>query len=78
MNGSQKSYIYRNEDAEEDNLEEVLNFQNGEGDSGEEDDDDDAETAPNSEREDESQMCKDSKSVLSTEILEKLDNLLNS
>ena len=76
ISDDEEDSLEEDEDAEEDNLEEVLNFQNGEGD--EEDDDDDAETAPNSEREDESQMCKDSKSVLSTEILEKLDNLLNS
>ena len=78
ISDDEEDSMEKDEDTEEDNLEEVLNFQNGESDSGEEDDDDDAETAPNSEREDESQMCKDSKSVLSTEILEKLDNLLNS
>ena len=56
------------EEASEDNLEDVLNFENDE-------DDGDSETAPNSDQEDENEEFA---SVMSTEMLEKLNNLLSS
>ena len=58
------------EEASEDNLEDVLNFENDE-----DDDDGDSETAPNSDQEDENEEFA---SVMSTEMLEKLNNLLSS
>ena len=64
------------EDAEEsesceDNLEDVLNFENGDEDD---EDDGDAETAPNSDQEGE---LDESTSGLSSQMLEKLNNLLS-
>ena len=58
------------EEASEDNLEDVLNFENGEDDG-----DGDTDTAPNSDQEEESEAFA---SAMSTEMLEKLDNLLSS
>ena len=58
------------EEVSEDNLEDVLNFENGE-----EDDEGDSETAPNSDQEDDDEQFA---SAMSTEMLEKLNNLLSS
>ena len=57
------------EEASEDNLEDVLNFENEE-----DDDEGDAETAPNSDNEEKNEEIA---SAMSTEMLEKLNNLLS-